>query len=86
VTGPRTLLKMWLKGRVRLIKWFFSRGPRKRGYMVDVAEAVAVLEKTNPAAAAWWRTNAKHLFRPGICLLFAEECCVVEARDGQDLK
>jgi hypothetical protein len=77
---------MWLRGRRLWVKWLLGRGPRKRGYMVDTTTAVDLLEKANPVAAAWWRTNAKHLFRPGLCLLFEEACCAVEIQDGKDSK
>jgi hypothetical protein len=77
---------MWLKGRVRLIKGSVSSGPRKPGYPVDPAVAVNLLEKVNPVAAGWWRKNAKHIFKPGFCLLFEEACCAVESQDSQDLK
>ncbi len=71
LSGPRTWLATWLTG-------FFGRGPRTRGYIVDTAAAVSLLEKANPLAAAWWRTNAPHLLEPGRCLLFEEDCCLVE--------
>jgi hypothetical protein len=61
-----------------LMKWT-ARGPRKRGYAVDPATAVNILEQVDPSAAAWWRTNTPHLFKPGRCLFFDEECCVSES-------
>jgi hypothetical protein len=71
LSGPRT----------RLAKWFnrlLGRGRRMPGYIVDTAAAVHLLEKRNPRAAEWWRTNTPHLFQPGRGLLFDRECCVVE--------
>ena len=50
---------------------------RARVYPVDVEAAIAALERTSPSAAAWWRENTPHLFKPGQCLLFAEEACQV---------
>ena len=32
------------------------------GYAVSIEDAVRVLEKKSPEAAAWWRSNAAHLF------------------------
>jgi hypothetical protein len=89
LSGSRSLLGLWLKGRIqsiKLIKSPTSPGPRMPGYRVDPAVAVNLLEKTNPEAAAWWRTNASHLFRPGICFLFDEACCVVEGQDSEGLR
>jgi len=67
-TGPRSWLGMLL-----------MRGPRKRGYAIDSAAAVNILEQFDPSAAAWWRTNAPHLFKPGRCFFFNEECSVSES-------
>jgi hypothetical protein len=51
---------------------------------VDVTAAVQLLESFNPSAAAWWRSHAPHLFKPGLILLFEEECCVIE--DAGEIK
>ena len=34
------------------------------GYLVDAPAALAILEAAHPDAAAWWRANTPHLFRP----------------------
>jgi hypothetical protein len=47
----------------------------QHGYAVDALGALAVLEKTAPEAAAWWRDNVpraftgrrKFLFESGVC-------------------
>jgi hypothetical protein len=67
--------------RNRLVRRFLSlvgRVPRQLGYPVDVTVAVQVLENFNRPAAAWWRSHAPHLFKPGLSFLFEEECCVIE--------
>jgi len=69
-SGPRSWLGVRLKGLLG--------GPRMRGYAVDTEGAVRILERVNPLAAAWWRVNTPHLFKPGLFLLFNEECGVIE--------
>jgi hypothetical protein len=73
--------------RPRLVWGALSLRPRQtlQGYVVDTSAALNLLEKSNPVAAAWWRTNAPHLFKPEGNLLFDhgnfvfdEECCVIE--------
>jgi len=71
LSGPRSFLAFRLKA-------LFGRGTRKRGYMVRTLAAVELLQNVNPLAAAWWRTNTSHMLKHGLCLLFEEECCVVE--------
>jgi hypothetical protein len=63
----------------RLLLPLFGR-PRLavRGYLVDIAVAVQILDGAHPSAAAWWRTNTPHLLKPGMTFVFEEECCVVE--------
>ena len=79
--GVLSMPKSWLGRR---FKRLFGDVPRRRGYPVETAKAVALLERTNPTAAAWWRTNAPHLFRPGLILFFDAECCTVEGRVDRD--
>ncbi len=50
---------------------------RERGFAVEVSVANQIVERTSPEAAAWWRTNAPHLFQSGRCFLFPEEVCEV---------
>ena len=71
LSGPRSFLAFRLKT-------MFGHGTRKRGYMVSSLAAVDLLQNVNPQAAAWWRTNTPHMLKHGLCLLFEEECCVVE--------
>jgi hypothetical protein len=71
VSGPRNWFTRQLFKSLR-------RGHRMSGYMVDPKVAIDLLANHNPRAAAWWRTNASHLFKPGLNLLFDKECCEVE--------
>ena len=78
-SGPRNVFSS-------LVFVLLRRGTKKRGYAVDTAEALDILEKKNSAAARWWRTNAEHLVRLKKALLFQEDCCVVEEPpDGSPL-
>lgn len=86
LSGPRNRLEAWVKSQAIVIKKLVGNSPRARCYMVDTTAAVDLLEKENPMAAAWWRTNATHLFKPGFCLLFEEECCAVEVQDNKNSK
>jgi hypothetical protein len=61
-----------------LLLALLGRGTAERGYFVDLTTAVDLLEKLNPQAAAWWRTNTPHLLRQGQNLLFYEDCCVID--------
>jgi hypothetical protein len=47
---------------------------RENGFVVFASDAVDVLERTHPDAAAWWRSNAAHLLQPGLCLVFQPQC------------
>jgi hypothetical protein len=70
LTGPRDLIARWfaiLSGRAR----------RESGYAVRVMDAIAVLERKSPEAAAWWRTNVPHMTSPFRCFLFSESACMV---------
>ena len=52
------------------------------GYPVIGAEAIAVLERSNPDAAKWWRENAAHVLQPGRVLVFrAESCAPIRSAD-----
>jgi len=42
---------------------------------VPTLSAIEVLERSNPAAARWWRENAPHAVRARRFLLFPTECC-----------
>jgi hypothetical protein len=68
LTGPRNrLLAIWWGLRGRL--------PRKSGYAVDVHEALGILERTAPDAAAWWRKNVPRLQKPRRKFLFQPSAC-----------
>jgi hypothetical protein len=68
---PNRLAALWwgLRGRLE----------RQSGYAVDASEALAILERTAPDAASWWRENVprvragrrKFLFRTSDCQLLA---------------
>jgi hypothetical protein len=44
-------------------------------YPVLVDDAIEVLERASPEAAAWWRDNAPHLIGTGQTFGFAAEVC-----------
>ena len=70
LTGPRGFLataRLLLRGRL----------PERSGFVVNVLEAVAVLERASPEAARWWRDNAAHLMKPARCFLFPEDVCAL---------
>jgi hypothetical protein len=64
-----------------LFAWWFAmlrgRAGREAGYAVRVMDALAVLEKKSPEAAAWWRANVPHMQSPLRCLFFAGSVCQV---------
>ena len=68
LTGPRSF-------RAALWRLLTGHSTRRRGYAVEVAAAMAVLERVHPEAAAWWRTNAPHLFTRKRFFMFREEEC-----------
>ena len=76
LTGPKGFLD-------KLRALFSGRIERKNGYAVVALQAIAVLEASNPEAAAWWRQNVPHALRQGKVFVFASEVCVVEA-DSSD--
>jgi hypothetical protein len=56
LSGPKTRLGS-------LVGWLRGEFARHAGYVVRVSDAMAALEPRHPAAAAWWRQHAPHLFR-----------------------
>ena len=66
LTGPRTML-------LAIFSRLTGRARKVEGYLVDVLEAVAVLEEAHPDAAAWWKANAPHLVRPNRRFIFQKE-------------
>lgn len=75
LTGPKTIF-------ARVSALLSGRLSRSEGYAVRVTDAIAVLERVRPDAAAWWRENTPHLVRPGKVFVFAAELCQVEEADG----
>ncbi len=75
MTGPKGLFET-LRALVR------GQLQRQAGYAIAVTEALAILDKERPAAAAWWRQNAPHLCKPGKAFVFSDFCCQVEPDDG----
>src|SRR5437588_6190515 len=71
LSGPRSLLALRFKS-------LFGGGTRRRGYAVITPVAIDILQDLDPLAAAWWRTNAPQWIKPGLCLFFEEDWCVVE--------
>lgn len=47
------------------------------GYIVDANVAVTALAATNPAAAAWWRTNVPNVGVAGAQLVFRDTECIL---------
>ena len=66
LTGPRTL--------GCLLRALFTGEPVE-GYAVPVLPAIAILERSHPEAAAWWRANTPHLLRRGQHFVFSAEVC-----------
>jgi hypothetical protein len=65
VSGPKGLLSC-------LTAFVTGKLERQSGFVVETGAAVAVLELKHPEAAAWWRTNATHLFRGKRYFVFQE--------------
>ena len=68
LTGPRTALGHWLQ-------LLLGRGSRHAGYVVNVVAAVALLDRANPSAAAWWRENTPDLLAENRNFVFNAEAC-----------
>ena len=68
LSGPRSIAES-------LIRLLTFRAAFHGGYIVPVLPAVEVLERSDPAAARWWRENTPHLVRPGRFFVFSVECC-----------
>jgi len=68
LTGPKTY---W----AHLLQRLLGQGRRESGYFVNADAAVALLERTNPTAAAWWRENASGMMVPGRNFIFPAEAC-----------
>lgn len=68
LTGPHTLWRQLL-ARLR------GQVLKVRGYRIRAVEAVTILEKVDPKAAEWWRSNTPHLLTPDAYFLFDAEAC-----------
>jgi hypothetical protein len=68
LSGPRSLAQS-------LIRLLTFRTTLHGGYIVPALPAVEILERSNPAAARWWRENTPHLVRSRRFLVFSVECC-----------
>jgi hypothetical protein len=68
LSGPRTV---WLS----LLRLVLGRARRAEGFPVETVAAIAILERTAPDAAAWWRTNTPHLLKPRRYFVFDASAC-----------
>jgi hypothetical protein len=75
LSGPRNRFTaaLWL---------LLGRLSTQYGYAVDALGALAVLEKTSPEAAAWWRENVPRAFTGRRKFLFASRVCQVVETDS----
>jgi hypothetical protein len=68
LSGPRG----WLTTVLALVR---RRLRETKGYLVAGSRAVAILERLDPHAAAWWRAHAPHLVDQRGYLVFQEHVC-----------
>ena len=68
VSGPRSL---W----ATLLRLVLGRLRRRAGFPVETTVAIAILERTAPDAAVWWRTNTPHLLKPRRYFVFEASAC-----------
>jgi hypothetical protein len=68
VTGPRNAVS-------ELVQSLLGRWKPVSGYIVPAFEAVELLSRQSPEAAAWWRCQAKFLVSEGRTLLFDTPAC-----------
>ncbi len=68
LTMPKTVWGEWLRRLLGLGKF-------ESGYIVDVATAIALLERSAPQAAQWWRENTPHLLARVHYFIFAPDVC-----------
>ena len=52
-----------------------GKSQKQEGFAVNSAAAIAILEKKDVDAAAWWKQNTPYLLEPGQFLVFASDCC-----------
>src|SRR2546422_11688998 len=70
LSGPRTSFAV-LSSLVR------GQYQRRRGFTVNVLEAITVLERSSPEEANWWRVNAPHLMKLSHFFLFPQDLCTI---------
>jgi hypothetical protein len=68
LSGPRTFLGS-------LLAQLASLNRQEYGYVVDAAQALALLAECAPWAAQWWRECAPHSVAPGRRFIFVAEVC-----------
>jgi hypothetical protein len=68
LSGPRSV-------GASLIRLLTFRSTFHQGYVVAALAGIEVLERSDPAAARWWRENTPHLARPRRYFIFPTECC-----------
>ncbi len=68
LTSPKTY---WAQQLRRLL----GQGKRESGYCVEAATAIALLARSSPSAAEWWRESTPHLLNPGRNFIFSVESC-----------
>lgn len=68
LSGPRSVYETLFD----LLAW---RLTIYRGFAVPSLAAIEILERSNPAAALWWRENAPQMTKPWRHFVFATECC-----------
>ena len=59
--------------------WFLARLLKRlvpaRGYQINAAQAVEILERSKPEAAKWWRENTPHILDGRTNIMFHEWAC-----------
>ena len=68
LTGPTDVagqILANLTGRSKLVE----------GFIVRSAEAIGILARTAPDAAAWWRENTPAYLKPDVTFVFDSPCC-----------
>ena len=60
-----------------------GKSEKQDGYAVATLAAIAVLEKADVDAAAWWKQNTPQLLKPGQFFVFKSDCCyLMEEKRG----
>ncbi|WP_420967183.1 hypothetical protein [Bradyrhizobium sp. B120] len=72
--GVLSMPRQWWKQCLLVL---FGRAEIIDGYAVEATAALERLNQSSPEAAAWWRTHALDVVRPGRYLVFHEHACQV---------